>query len=394
MAFLKYARLLVLLSLLTVSIDLSAAIKFNGTNSYATMENQSFLNGATVTNFSFDFWIKNDRPGINQSLSQKCEYWKEWVIGFPPDGAIYFMHAWPNTYYGMVSTNGVIKPSQWHHVAITGEGGTGTIYVDGMLVHQEAGLRGEISFNASISGSAIAGMVWGLRDNYTVPDGDWFEGELAHYRVWDTALTPTQVASLYLVAAATNSIGLRHWFPLTENSGNTFHDIIGGIIGETFNVTWSADPQPSFCSPHRATATATVVNGFVVGATIDDPGCGYTNAPTVLIQGGGGTGATAVAVVSDGMVVAVNIVSAGSGYTSTPKILIGSPPFEPTVSIAVSKVKVTQHVVLGRTYQLESSLDLATWSPAGAPYTAASETVVAEFDVDQTGRYFRIRQIP
>lgn len=147
------------------------------------------------------------------------------------------------------------------------------------------------------------------------------------------------------------------------------------------------------CSPHKATGTATLVNGFVVGAVITDAGCGYTNAPTVLVQGGGGSGATATAVVSNGVVVAINITSTGSGYTSAPKIVIGSPPFVPTVSIAVSKVKVTQNVVLGRSYVLEASTNLDTWTATGPQFTADSEIIVNEFDVEVTGRFFRIRQV-
>ncbi|MCX6928384.1 MAG: hypothetical protein NT154_35020, partial [Verrucomicrobia bacterium] len=57
---------------------------------------------------------------------------------------------------------------------------------------------------------------------------------------------------------------------------------------------------------HRATATADVTNGSVVGATITDGGSGYFNPPLVLIQGGAGTGATATAVVSNGVV--INII--------------------------------------------------------------------------------------
>ena len=153
-------------------------------------------------------------------------------------------------------------------------------------------------------------------------------------------------------------------------------------------------PPPPPCSPHKATATVQMDNGFVVGATITDPGCGYTNAPVVLIQGGGGSGATAVAVVSNGVVVKIIITDAGFGYTSAPNVAIASPPFVPTVSIAVSKVKVTQYVVLGRTYVLEASTDLVTWTATGPQFTAQSEVIVNEFDVDVTGRYFRIRQVP
>ena len=88
-------------------------------------------------------------------------------------------------------------------------------------------------------------------------------------------------------------------------------------------------------SPRGATATATVVNGFVVGATITDGGSGYTNTPAVKIIGGGGSGAQAVAVVSNGVVIAVNFLDAGSGYTSTPLVVI-DPPFIPNPVLGIA----------------------------------------------------------
>jgi hypothetical protein len=116
--------------------------------------------------------------------------------------------------------------------------------------------------------------------------------------------------------------------------------------------------------------------------------------PAVLIQGGGGYGAAATALVSNGQVVGLHFTSAGCCYTNAPKIVIGSPPFVPTVSIAVSRVKVMQNVVLGRKYVLESSADLVTWTATGPEYIAEAEIIVNEFEVDVTGRYFRIRQVP
>jgi len=83
---------------------------------------------------------------------------------------------------------------------------------------------------------------------------------------------------------------------------------------------------PPACIPHAATATATVVNGFVVAATITDGGCGYTNPPAVSFPGGGGTGAEATAVVANGVVVDLFIKDAGVGYTSATEVEV-APPF-------------------------------------------------------------------
>ena len=51
-------------------------------------------------------------------------------------------------------------------------------------------------------------------------------------------------------------------------------------------------------------------------------GSGYTFAPTLVITGGGGSGAVAHATVANGSIVGVVIVNAGRGYTNTPQIAI------------------------------------------------------------------------
>lgn len=156
----------------------------------------------------------------------------------------------------------------------------------------------------------------------------------------------------------------------------------------------SGSRSPAHCTPHKAKATVQWVNGFVVGAIITDSGCGYTNVPLVLIQDGGGSGAAATAVLTDGRVTAIIITSAGIGYETPPRIVIASPPFVPTVSISVSKVKVVQKVVLGRHYVLEASHDAVAWSQALPPFSATSESVTNELDVDLIGRFFRVREVP
>jgi len=148
------------------------------------------------------------------------------------------------------------------------------------------------------------------------------------------------------------------------------------------------------CTPHKAKATAQVVNGFVVGATITDTGCGYANAPIVLIQGGGGTGAAAQAVVSDGRITAIQITDAGCCYTNTPRIVISAPPMAPSVEIQVSKIKVVQNVVLGWKYVLESSANNVDWTETGPAFTAETDPIETEFPVEAVGRFFRLRVVP
>ena len=144
--------------------------------------------------------------------------------------------------------------------------------------------------------------------------------------------------------------------------------------------------------PHKAVATATIVNGFVVGVTLTDGGYGYDGAPPVTLEGGGGSGAAISLVMGNGFIGEIVVEDAGRGYTNAPNVLIGSPPVRSSATVAVSKVKVSLSVTLAHQYQLESSNDLKTWTATGPPFTAESETIVQEFDVLEFGRYLRLRE--
>jgi hypothetical protein len=69
--------------------------------------------------------------------------------------------------------------------------------------------------------------------------------------------------------------------------------------------------------------------------------------------------------------------------------------FLPSVlSIGVSAVKVTMQVWPGNIYVLESSTDLQNWSPTGPPFTAQTNLLTQEFEIDTVGKFFRVRQVP
>jgi hypothetical protein len=104
------------------------------------------------------------------------------------------------------------------------------------------------------------------------------------------------------------------------------------------NAIYDYESTPQQVNPRIATATAQVVNGFVVGATIKDGGYGYVENPAVTITGGGGTGAKATATQFNGVVTSITINNSGSGYTSTPTITIAPPPFPPRKATSTADI--------------------------------------------------------
>jgi hypothetical protein len=109
--------------------------------------------------------------------------------------------------------------------------------------------------------------------------------------------------------------------PVSFTATNSLYtQMVAGVWGSG-NFRLALNPVPN-----QAFATAQVVNGFVVGATVTSGGSGYVTNPPVSIVGGRGTNATAVSHISGGVVTSISITSAGIGYTNTPTVEIAPPP--------------------------------------------------------------------
>jgi probable HAF family extracellular repeat protein len=170
----------------------------------------------------------------------------------------------------------------------------------------------------------------------------------------------------------------------------------GYIVGYGINPSGLSHAFLLTPNPHRATATAAVLNGSVGGATITDGGLGYSSPPAVLIQGGGGTGATAIAVVSNGVVVGITITDAGTGYTNAPSIYIYSP-----LGLQIGLIKAVapsfSDLLIGTNYQLQVSGDLNNWTNQGSIFMATNPTSIYPqyWNVDNWSQlFFRLQVTP
>jgi hypothetical protein len=160
----------------------------------------------------------------------------------------------------------------WSQAVFTKSNTLYSLYVNGQLASQIT-VAAASGYNYNVGG--IIGSITPINPPYPYT----FLGRMNDFRFYNRALASNEVQELYSYELTTPS-----------------------------------------CTPYPAAATAIITNGFVIGATLTDSGCGYTNVPPVVIVGGGGTNATAEAIVSNGVVEGVTITDAGSNYTTAPGI--------------------------------------------------------------------------
>ena len=156
-------------------------------------------------------------------------------------------------------------------------------------------------------------------------------------------------------------------------------------------LTLAPPPSP----PRAATAFAQWgLSGTIIGVILTEGGSGYSTSPAVQLVGGGGTGATAVATVVNGVVTAITLRNPGKGYTSAPTVKIALPPVDPTLGVAVSRIKLDLHLILGARYQVQSSVDLSRWVAEGGPFVAVDGQLDREFPVGSVPQYYRVIPAP
>ncbi len=148
----------------------------------------------------------------------------------------------------------------------------------------------------------------------------------------------------------------------------------------------------SASAQRTATATPTVVNGFVVGITVVDGGSGYTTPPPVTISGGGGSGATAIATLSNGSVSQINVTATGGGYTGTPAVTVGGPSNLGGLSLYAGFQVIG---AVGQTHEVQyaTSLDNFTvWTSLAQLVLTNSNQIFVDTTVaanDQPKRFYR-----
>jgi fibronectin-binding autotransporter adhesin len=247
-----------------------------------------------------------------------------------------------NAYGAMTMTGGTLNGGSW--IAI-GRNGKGIVNMSGGTINVAANFftTGGVAANSvgvmNLSGSGIVNV------NTNAANGGYYVAETGTgiLNMSGGAVNIATTAANGLNIAAGGGAGIANLnggvftTPIVRKSGAG-----SGILNFNGGTLKSSAANANFMTG------LTSANIFAGGATIDSNnvaitiaqpllapagngltsipvatgGAGYLDTPTVVISGGGGTGATAVANISGGVITGFTITSPGTGYTSAPTVTL------------------------------------------------------------------------
>jgi hypothetical protein len=260
-----------------------SALGFDGVDDHVTM---GVAPGLGLEAFTVEAWVRRDGPGQemgtgsgglrlvpiagkgrgeNDDTIYNCNY----AFGFRGNvlGAD-FEDAATGANHPVVGTT-TVTWGRWHHVAVTYDGATWSLYVDGMLDEQ-------LGVGATPRADSIQHFAIGTAmDSTGAPEGR-LHGALDEVRVWDHARSEAEIAES-MVATVTSGEGLVARWGLDEADGGV-PDAVGDLDGAVEGTTWEADgavldrgQPPSVVVTGPADAAALPADAVQLGITISDP---------------------------------------------------------------------------------------------------------------------------
>ena len=140
---------------------------------------------------------------------------------------------------GRCFSNTHFKTNQWYLVSCTYDGTTFKMYVDGVEDAQTTG-----SGKATPFQRFELGMSWGGYRN-----SQFFQGRLCEVRVWNRALTASEI-SMGFAGVNAQSDGLVAYWKMNEGEGHIFHDATGHGYDMDWTDTWRDDRENGVLVPH------------------------------------------------------------------------------------------------------------------------------------------------
>ena len=217
MRWLKSLGLLTFLLSFSTLIAQNSALTFDGENEFLSVPHHDAYNigdGFTIEAWIFaEEWrdaswqgsiVNKDNQGPDRGFAFRCG----------DGGVLSFVMAVDNVWQEAF-TGQIMNANQWHHVAVTIDGGTITLFIDG----QESASN---SFSGNPSHSPDMPINIGASPGF---GGRHFNGVIDEVRIWSVARSQSEIADNMSVDLTGAEAGLVGYYPMNEGTGNVAGDI-------------------------------------------------------------------------------------------------------------------------------------------------------------------------
>lgn len=194
--------------------DPNRGLRFDGVGGYVAVPNVPLSGDKTMCS-----WIKTTKSGEGLAIVG---------LGSNTDGQLAFWHVYSGVlYYGEVGAPGfeqvgtpmAVNTGQWVHACAVKEGSTVTQYINGVAAVSAGGFDFPVATNTTTIGAT--------RGN--AGPSSFFEGAIDEVKLWDRALTPTEIAADMDRQYTGDESGLAAYWPFDQGAGN-------GVVDKTINA--------------------------------------------------------------------------------------------------------------------------------------------------------------
>ena len=205
-------------------------LHFDGTDDYVESTSSILRTLEGVRRYSVSMWVNSDDHDVYKS------FWginNTHELHIYTNALYYYWHNGGSSCIGGSTSAG----DDWHFIVATFDAGTQKLYRNGVVVDTESSSQTEAP-TAGTTNMFVGKMT-----------GNHFDGRMADVKVWNEALTDSEIMELYktpnlIVPSGRSTDALKLWWPLSEGSGTIAHDASGhGHHGTINGATWAIKEQ-------------------------------------------------------------------------------------------------------------------------------------------------------
>ncbi len=238
----------------TTTVDMDNVLALNGTDQYIDIPSDDLYDFSSDQNFTIECRVRvNSIDGDPVIVSNK-----DWISGLNIGYVISFPANGPNWKVNIGDgssrvdvTGGDISDGKWHHLVVSFDRfGQMKLYQDGSFIGAE---------DISDIGDIEAGLPFTIGQDGTQAYEDWFDGEIAEVRLWNTVLSEATInahACATITASHPNYADLIGYWQINAGDGTSILDASpngnhGTVQGASPN--WVANSGDLTCNDYSNT---------------------------------------------------------------------------------------------------------------------------------------------